>query len=136
MFGPAQVTTLLEALQAAGFYEMKVSPSTAGSGNCNDCYTYQLTVTSGGKENSITFQEGAKDIPEAFMGVVEQIDSLIASTTTSTPVTDAESKTLNDREKTPAGLAVKAADAVIIYQRSGGFTVLMIRNGISPPAEI
>ena len=54
------------------------------------------------------------------MGVVKQIDGLIASTTTSTPVTDAESKTSNDREKTPAGLAVKAADAVIIYQRSGG----------------
>ena len=58
--GPAQVTALLDALQVAGFYEMKASSSVAGSGNCNDCYTYQLTVTSGGKENSITVQEGRK----------------------------------------------------------------------------
>jgi hypothetical protein len=118
--GPAQVTALLEALQAAGFYEMKASPSIAGSGSCNDCFTYQLTVTSGGKENTITAQEGAKDMPEAFWTIIKQIDGLIASTTPSTPVTDAESKTSTDREKTPAGLTVKATDAVIIYQRSGG----------------
>jgi hypothetical protein len=117
---PAQVTVLLEALQAAGFYEMKASPSLAGSGNCNDCYTYQLTVTSGGKENSITVQEGAKDVPEAFWSIIKQIDGLIASTTTGTPYSDLESKASTDREKTPAGLTVKAQDAVIIYQRSGG----------------
>jgi hypothetical protein len=117
---PAQVTVLLEALQAAGFYEMKASPSLAGSGNCNDCYTYQLTVTSGGKENSITVQEGAKDVPEAFWSIIKQIDGLIASTTTGTPYSDLESKASTDREKTPAGLTVKAQDAVIIYQRGGG----------------
>ena len=75
----AQVTALLEAIQAAGFYDMKAG--IGGPSNCKDCYTYQLTVTSDKKSNSLTVQEGSKDMPEAFWNIIQKINDLIASST-------------------------------------------------------
>ena len=77
----AQVTALLEAIQAAGFYDMKAGPGIGGPGNCKDCFTYQLTVTSDKKANSLTVQEGAKDIPDALWNIIKQINDLIAGST-------------------------------------------------------
>jgi hypothetical protein len=75
---PAQVSALLEAIQAAGFYDMKAGPGIGGPSSCKDCYTYQLSVTKDKKAYSLTVQEGAKDIPEAFWKIIEQINNLIA----------------------------------------------------------
>ena len=78
---PAQVTALLEAIQAAGFFGMKASSGIGKFSNCKDCYTYQLTVNSTEKANTITVQQGAKDVPEAFWTLINQINSLIAGPT-------------------------------------------------------
>jgi len=78
---PAQVTALLEAIQAAGFFDMKASSGIGKLSNCKDCYTYQLTVNSAEKANTITVQQGAKDIPETFWNVIKQINDLIAGPT-------------------------------------------------------
>jgi len=77
----AQVTALLAAIDTAGFYEMKAGPGAGGPTSCKDCFTYQLTVTSNKKSNTITVQEGAKDIPEAFWNILKQITDLTASDT-------------------------------------------------------
>jgi hypothetical protein len=76
---PAKVTALMEALQTAGFYDMKASSGKTVLSNCKDCFTYQLTVTGAEKANTITFQEGAKDIPEAILNIMNQINDLVAS---------------------------------------------------------
>ena len=76
--GPAQVTALLAAIQAAGFYDMKAGPSIGNPGSCKDCFTYKLTVNRDEKPYSITAQEGAKDIPEAFWNLIKQINDLVA----------------------------------------------------------
>ena len=77
----AQVTALLEAIQAAGFYDMKAGPGIGGPSSCKDCYTYQLTVTSDKKSNSLTVQEGSKDMPESFWNIIQKINDLIAGST-------------------------------------------------------
>ena len=79
---PAQVKVLLNAIQAAGFYEMKATSGIGGLSNCKDCYTYKLTVNGDGKTNTITAQEGAKDIPEAFWNLIKQINSVLSAPTT------------------------------------------------------
>jgi hypothetical protein len=75
---PAQVTALLDAIQASGFYQMKTGPSMGGPSNCKDCFTYQLTVNTGEKPQTIAVQDGAKDVPEAFWSIIQQINILIA----------------------------------------------------------
>jgi len=75
---PAQVTALLEVIQTSGLLDMKASSGIGGLSNCKDCFTYKLTVSGDGKPTTITFQEGAKDIPEAFLNIIKQINDLIA----------------------------------------------------------
>jgi hypothetical protein len=79
---PAKVTALLEAIQTAGFYDLKASSSIGGISNCKDCFTYQLTVNGGEKANTLSFQEGSKDIPDAFWNIIQQINELVAKPAT------------------------------------------------------
>jgi hypothetical protein len=74
---PAQVTALLDAIQAAGFYDMKVGPGAASPGTCKDCFTYKLTVNKDEKPYSITAQEGAKGVPDMFWNLINQINDLV-----------------------------------------------------------
>jgi hypothetical protein len=69
----AQVTALLDALKAAGFFDMKISSSIGNLNNCKDCFTYQLTAISDGKTNTITIQEGAAGASEAIVKVIDQL---------------------------------------------------------------
>ena len=75
---PAKVTALLDAIQASGFFDVKASSSLGGIGDCKDCYTYQLTVNSGEKANTVTAQDGNKNVPDAFWTIIKQINELIA----------------------------------------------------------
>lgn len=72
-----QVTALLAALKAAGFFEMK-SASGIGSGlsNCKDCFTYKLTATSEGSTNSISLQDSATGSPSTIEQLIKQIIAL------------------------------------------------------------
>jgi hypothetical protein len=78
---PAQVTALLDAIQAAGFYDLTQSSIKGAISNCKDCYTYQLTINGEGKANTLTFQDGAKDVPEAFWNIIKKINEWIATPT-------------------------------------------------------
>src|SRR3972149_4110280 len=50
------ITSLLEALKTACFFDMKASSGIGGMSNCKDCFTYKLAATSDGKINSITLE--------------------------------------------------------------------------------
>lgn len=71
-----QVSTLIEEINAAGFFEMNNSSGSEKFSNCKDCYTYQLIATSDGKVNSITIQEGATGVPEALLKIIKQLIGL------------------------------------------------------------
>jgi hypothetical protein len=76
---PAKVTALLTAIQTAGFYELKTSTGIgAGLSSCKDCFTYSLTVNGGEKPNTLTFQEGSKEIPDSILNIIQQINDLVA----------------------------------------------------------
>jgi hypothetical protein len=70
-----QVATLLQAIEALGFFEMKDSYGQLSQ--CNDCFTYKLTVSSGGKVKSVTTIDNASDAPPELGQVLEQINTLL-----------------------------------------------------------
>jgi hypothetical protein len=74
-----QVTALLDEFEAMGFFEMQISPGGGNFNTCKDCFTYQVTVTRGEKTNSITVQEGAAGVPEAFWTMINKLNSLAAN---------------------------------------------------------
>lgn len=70
-----QVTALLAAIEALGFFDMKDSYGRLSQ--CKDCFTYELTVSSGGKVKSITTVENASDAPPELGQVLEKINTLL-----------------------------------------------------------
>ena len=71
----AQVATLLDDIETMGFFEMK---DTYGQfTKCNDCFTYTLTVSSGGKVKTVTTTEGAKDSPPELIQILAKINALV-----------------------------------------------------------
>ncbi len=78
----AKVDALMQAIQAAGFFEMKASAGIGSAANsCKDCFTYTLTVSGPDKTNTISVQDGAKNVPDAFWTLIKQINELIAAPT-------------------------------------------------------
>jgi hypothetical protein len=74
---PDQVTALLIAADAAGFFDMKVSSSLGSAGNCKDCFTYTLTITNHGQTNTLSAQDGSKNLPDAFWSIIQLINTII-----------------------------------------------------------
>jgi len=71
----AQVATLLDDIESLGFFEMK---DTYGQfTKCNDCFTYTLTVSRGGKVKTVTTTEGATDTPPGLVQILAKINSLV-----------------------------------------------------------
>jgi len=77
----AKVTALLDAAEAANFFEMKASSAIGSVSNCKDCFSYKLTITSNGQTNTITTSDGATGLPDAFMEILKQIKVLIVPPT-------------------------------------------------------
>lgn len=73
----AKVTDLLDAIDAAGFYDIKFSSSIGGLNSCKDCFSYTLTVTSNGQKNTITTFDGAKGLPDSFWAILKQVNDLV-----------------------------------------------------------
>jgi hypothetical protein len=71
----AQVATLLDDIEALGFFEMK--DSYGQFSQCNDCFTYTLSVSSGGKVKSVSTKEGASDTPPELLQILAKINSLV-----------------------------------------------------------
>jgi hypothetical protein len=71
----AQVTALLDDIETLGFFDMK--DSYGQFSQCNDCFTYTLTVSSGGKVKTITTKEGAKDTPPELVQILAKINALV-----------------------------------------------------------
>ena len=71
----AQVASLLNDIEALGFFEMK--DSYGQFSQCNDCFTYTLTVSSGGKVKTVTTKEGAKDTPPELVQILAKINGLL-----------------------------------------------------------
>ncbi len=72
----AQVSTLLGGIQALGFFEMK--DSYRQFSQCNDCFTYTLTVSNGGKPKSVTTKDSATDTPPELWQVLDKINTLVS----------------------------------------------------------
>ena len=76
-----QLSALLSAVDAAGFYDMKPGSSLGNASNCKDCFTYTLTITNNGQTNTISAQDGSKNLPDAFWSLIQQINTLVSPTT-------------------------------------------------------
>ncbi len=73
----AKVTDLLDAIDTAGFFDMKSASIIGGLNNCKDCFSYKLTVTSNGQTNTITTYDGAKGLPDSFWAILKQVNDLV-----------------------------------------------------------
>lgn len=74
---PVKVAVLLETVETAGLGEFKPASGIGGISNCKDCFTYTLTLFGDEKPLTISAQDGAKDVPEAFWTLINQIHELV-----------------------------------------------------------
>jgi hypothetical protein len=72
----AEITSLLEELKSNGFFQMKASSGIGGMSNCKDCFTYQLTATSDGVTNTISFQDDSGSDTDAIRNITNQLIAL------------------------------------------------------------
>lgn len=74
---PTAVQRVLDQATAAGFFALDVSlPKT---NTCSDCFTYQLSITAGGQDNSITWQDAQADVPQAVWDLEAAVKALVDS---------------------------------------------------------
>ena len=74
-----QVSDLLTEIKAIGFFELKDAYGGILS-NCNDCFTYEITVTDGSQTKTIKAIEGSQGTPQEIWQIVEKIQSLTSNT--------------------------------------------------------
>lgn len=76
---PEQVAALVTGLDSLGFFQMQ---NTYGANdNCADCFTYLVTVVSGGVAKSVTTHDAASDAPPELTQALELIQALLNTTT-------------------------------------------------------
>lgn len=70
-----QVKTLLEAIDAAGFFELKNSYIPLNS--CCDRFTYAITVQQDDKVKTVTTIDASPDAPQELQQIIDEIGKLI-----------------------------------------------------------
>jgi hypothetical protein len=73
----AQVSTLLAAVTASGFFDLEGSYGLKAT--CADCMIYELTVRSDGQVKTVTVVPEATGTPEQLTKVLDQINGFLAS---------------------------------------------------------
>lgn len=71
-----QIISLLNELKTTGFFQLKASSNIGGINNCKDCFSYQLTATSDGVTNTISFQDSAGSEMDTIKNITDQLVGL------------------------------------------------------------
>jgi hypothetical protein len=72
---PGDVSGMVAGLTALGIYDLK--DSYGGLTNCNDCFTYTISITGEGKTKTITTTDGATDTPVELETILKLINDFI-----------------------------------------------------------
>lgn len=72
----AEVSQLIREIEDLGFMEMEAARSSPFSA-CRDCFTYEISVSSGGRTNTVAAEEGSQDVPPEFWQVAESVFNFI-----------------------------------------------------------
>jgi hypothetical protein len=73
---PEQVEQLLTEIEAMSFFEMEGRYMPLNT--CCDRFTYEVTVRSGDKVNTVTTIDAAPDAPPELWGIIEEITRLVS----------------------------------------------------------
>lgn len=69
------IRTAVEELESLGFFDLNSSYMPLDT--CCDRFTYQLSVTVGGKSHTVTALEGAQETPDEFWKAIDIVNSLL-----------------------------------------------------------
>ncbi len=72
---PAAVTGLMASIERRGFYTLELAAPVP----CADCYTYTVTVASGGRVHSVAWVDGQQDVPEVALDVLDDINTFLSA---------------------------------------------------------
>ena len=71
------VSKLVAGLTTLGIFDLK--DSYGGLTNCNDCFTYTITINADGKTKTISTTEGAADIPVELGSILTLLNEFISN---------------------------------------------------------
>ncbi|MBN1993676.1 MAG: hypothetical protein JW953_13325 [Anaerolineae bacterium] len=69
---PEDVSTLLTEIEELGFFDLDSTKHTA----CRDCFSYEITVDSGGQSRTVSAVDGGTDVPGAYWKAFARITKL------------------------------------------------------------
>jgi len=72
---PAAVTGLMESIERHGFFSLDMGRPSP----CPDCFTYTITVSSGGRVHSVSWVDGQKGVPQAALDVLDDINVFLSA---------------------------------------------------------
>ena len=72
---PGDVSQLVTALTSVGIFDLK--ESYGGLTNCNDCFTYTISISADNKTKTITTIDGATDTPVELQTILKLINDFI-----------------------------------------------------------
>ena len=70
-----EIASLLEEIEALGFYDWEVGRNRLGS--CADCFTYTISAHNDGQSNQLSFVDAQADVPEGIWTILEGIQGLL-----------------------------------------------------------
>jgi glucose/arabinose dehydrogenase len=74
---PEQVAAVLAEVKAMGFFDM--AEAYGQKDTCNDCFTYEVTVTMGGQTKTVSTHDAAKDAPAELGQILNAIMTLVGA---------------------------------------------------------
>jgi hypothetical protein len=72
---PAAVTGLMASIERRGFFTLELARPVP----CPDCFTYTITVSSGGRVHSVSWVDGQKSVPQAALDVLDDINVFLSA---------------------------------------------------------
>ena len=72
---PAAVTGLMASIERRGFFALELGRPAP----CPDCYTYTITVSSGGRVHSVSWVDGQKGVPQVALDILDDINVFLSS---------------------------------------------------------
>jgi hypothetical protein len=70
-----ELTNLLQKIDRLGFYTLQSSYMPLNT--CCDRITYELSVTDGGKTNTVIYLEGAAEVPSSLWEITEAVNQFV-----------------------------------------------------------
>ncbi len=72
---PAAVTGLMAAIEQRGFFTVEMPAPQP----CPDCFTYTITVQSGGRVHSVSWVDGQSGVPGEVLDVFNDINTFLST---------------------------------------------------------